>query len=51
MGNNQWKLTTNDPENLRREVMQWAVKHDINISSLQAQTDTLEDVFRNLTKK
>lgn len=47
---NKWKLITNEPENLRREVMQWAVKHDLNISSLQAQTDTLEDVFRTLTK-
>ena len=51
MGSNKWKLVTKDPENLRREVMQWAVKYDINISSLQAQTDTLEDVFRTLTKK
>ncbi len=51
LGAYKWKLTTNDPESLRREVMQWAVKHDINISSLQAQTDTLEDVFRTLTKK
>ncbi len=46
---NKWMLVTNDPEGLRREVMQWAVKHDINISSLQAQTQSLEDVFRKLT--
>ena len=51
VGPNQWKLITEDPESLRREVMQWAVKHDINITSLQAQTYTLEDVFRTLTKK
>ena len=51
LGAYKWKLITNDPESMRREVMQWAVKHDINISSLQAQTDTLEDVFRTLTKK
>lgn len=47
---NTWKLVTRDPDALRREVMQWALKHDINISSLQAQTETLEDVFRTLTK-
>ncbi len=46
---NKWMLVTNDPDGLRREVMQWAVKHDINISSLQAQTQSLEDVFRKLT--
>ncbi len=50
MGGNKWKLLTNDPDALRREVMQWALNHNINISSLQAQTETLEDVFRALTK-
>ena len=46
---NKWKLVTKDPDALRREVMQWALNHDINISALQAQTETLEDVFRTLT--
>jgi ABC-2 type transport system ATP-binding protein len=50
-GSNKWKLVTKDPDALRREVMQWALTHDINISSLQAQTETLEDVFRTLTGK
>jgi ABC-2 type transport system ATP-binding protein len=49
-GGNKWKLVTQNPEALRREVMQWALKHDINISSLQAETETLEDVFRSLTR-
>lgn len=49
-GNNTWKLATAAPENLRREVMQWALNHDINISSMQAQTESLEDVFRTLTQ-
>lgn len=47
---NKWKLTTGEPEALRKEVMQWALKNDINISSMQAQTESLEDVFRSLTK-
>jgi len=50
MGSNKWRLVTKNPEALRREVMQWALNHNINISSLQAQTETLEDVFRTLTK-
>jgi ABC-2 type transport system ATP-binding protein len=50
-GDNKWKLTTDSPEALRREIMQWALNHDINITSLQAQTHTLEDVFRTLTSK
>ena len=49
MTGNKWKLITADPEGLRREVMQWSLDNGINISSLQAQTETLEDVFRNLT--
>ena len=49
-GSNKWKLVTQNPDALRREVMQWALQHDINISSLQAETETLEDVFRTLTK-
>ncbi len=46
---NQWKLFTDNPDSLRREVMQMALNENINISSLQAQVETLEDVFRNLT--
>ena len=49
MTGNKWKLIMADPEGLRREVMQWSLDNSINISSLQAQTETLEDVFRNLT--
>jgi ABC-2 type transport system ATP-binding protein len=50
LGNNKWRLVTNDADALRKEVMQWALTNDINISSLQAQTESLEDVFRALTK-
>ncbi len=48
---NTWKLLTKDPDALRKEVMQWALNHDISISSLQAKTESLEDVFRTLTGK
>ena len=44
-------LVTANPEALRRAVMQWSLDNHINIISLQAQTATLEDVFRNLTGK
>ncbi|MCD6013699.1 MAG: gldA [Flavipsychrobacter sp.] len=50
LGGNKWKLVTKEPEALRKEVMQWALKNDISISSMQAQTESLEDVFRALTK-
>lgn len=51
IGGNKWKIATTEPESLRREVMQWALNHDLSISAMQAQTETLEDVFRTLTKK
>jgi ABC-2 type transport system ATP-binding protein len=47
---NKWKLITKEPDMLRREVMQWSLNHNVNISSMQAQTETLEEVFRSLTK-
>ena len=47
----QWKMITDAPDALRKEVMQWAITHDVNIDSMQAQTETLEDVFRTLTVK
>lgn len=50
LGNKRWKLLTDNPDELRREIMQWALQHDIHISSLQAETQSLEDVFRQLTK-
>jgi ABC-2 type transport system ATP-binding protein len=50
LGNKRWKLYTADADELRRDVMKWAVKHDLNISSLQVETQSLEEVFRTLTK-
>lgn len=46
----QWRLITDRPEELRKEVMQWALNNDLSINSLQADKQSLEDVFRVLTK-
>lgn len=48
--NNTWKLYTSKPDELGKEVMKWALEHDLNIVSLQTETQSLEDVFRTLTK-
>lgn len=48
--NNTWKLHTSKPEELRKEVMKWALENNLNIVSLQTETQSLEDVFRSLTK-
>jgi ABC-2 type transport system ATP-binding protein len=46
----QWRLASERPEDLRKEVMQWALNNDISITSLQADKQSLEEVFRTLTK-
>jgi ABC-2 type transport system ATP-binding protein len=46
---NSWKFLAEHPEMLRKEVMQWSLTHDIGISSMQLQTESLEDVFRAIT--
>ncbi len=49
LGANKWKMISDKPEELRKEVMQLSLQNDINISSLQTETQSLEDVFRHLT--
>lgn len=50
LGNNRWKLYTSRPEELRKSVMKWALDNDVNIRSLQTETQSMEDVFRSATK-
>ncbi len=49
LGGNKWKMISDKPEELRKEVMQLSLRNDININSLQTETQSLEDVFRKLT--
>lgn len=51
MGNMRWKLYTTKPDELRKAVMQWALNNDVNISSLQSETQSMEDVFRSATQE
>jgi ABC-2 type transport system ATP-binding protein len=51
LGNKHWKFYTKKPDELRKEIMKWALQHDININSMQSESHSLEDVFRSLTKK
>ena len=51
LGQRRWKLFTNKPDELRRAVMQAALQSNVNISAIQAETQSLEDVFRSLTAK
>lgn len=49
-GQNTWRMYTSKPDELRKELMQLALDNNLNISSLQSETRSLEEVFRALTK-
>ena len=46
-----WQLQTNDIELVRKQIFDLALQHKLNIVSLQTETQSLEDVFRELTSK
>lgn len=45
-----WALQTANPDKLRKALMQWALAKDYTIASLQTETRSLEEVFRDLTQ-
>ncbi len=44
-----FKLQTTNPESVRKQILQLALQHNLNIVSLQSESQSLEDVFRTLT--
>lgn len=44
-----WRLQTEDPETVRKQVLQLALEHSLNIVSLQSENGSLEEIFRQLT--
>lgn len=46
---NQWEIETDDPDRLKKHLMELALKNNLNIVSLQSHQKRLEDVFRSLT--
>lgn len=44
-----FRIQTNDAENLRKQILKLSVDRNLNIVSLQNQSNSLEDVFRELT--
>lgn len=47
---NSWQLTTDDPEQLKKQVLALALEKNWNILSLLSESQSLEDVFRTVTK-
>jgi ABC-2 type transport system ATP-binding protein len=45
-----WELITTAPDNLRKQLMELSLQQNLNIVSLQSGEQTLEELFRKLTK-
>jgi len=45
------KLQTSNPEAVRKQILELSLQHNLNIVSLQSESQSLEDVFRTLTQK
>jgi len=45
-----WEVETNDITEVKKQLLELALQNNLNIVSLQNETSTLEDVFRNLTQ-
>ena len=48
---NNWQLATDNPEQLRKQILELSLQHNLNIVSLHSESQSLEDVFRALTQK
>lgn len=46
-----FRIHTDDPEKMKRQIMELSLKHDLNIVSMDSETQSLEEVFKQLTKK
>ena len=44
-----YKLQTTNPEGVRKQLMQLSLQNNLNIVSLQSESNSLEDIFRDLT--
>ena len=45
------KIQTSNPEAVRKQILELSLQHNLNIVSLQSESQSLEDVFRSLTQK
>ena len=45
-----YKLQTNNPESVRKQLLELSLQNNLNIISLQSESNSLEELFRNLTQ-
>ncbi|HVZ97600.1 MAG TPA: gliding motility-associated ABC transporter ATP-binding subunit GldA [Chitinophagaceae bacterium] len=46
---NTYKIQTTDPESIKKQILKLSLDNNVGITSLQSETKSLEEVFRNLT--
>ena len=46
-----WRITTTEPEQLRRQLQKMAADNNLDLVSLQSESQSLEEIFRLLTVK
>jgi ABC-2 type transport system ATP-binding protein len=45
----QWEISGADPADLKKQLLELALRNNLNIVSLQSESPSLEDIFRTLT--
>ena len=50
LSENNFQLSTANPESVRKQLLQLSINNNLNIVSLQSQSNSLEEVFRSLTQ-
>jgi len=45
----EWELQTDQPAEVKKQLLELALQNNLNIVSLQSEEQSLEDIFRNLT--
>ena len=45
-----YRIQTSNPEAVRKQILELSLQHNLNIVSLQSESQSLEDVFRSLTQ-
>ena len=50
VNNSKYKLQTNQADGLKKQLLELSLKNNLNIVSLQSESNSLEEVFKNLTR-
>jgi ABC-2 type transport system ATP-binding protein len=45
----QYKLKTSNPDSVRKQLLELSLRNNLNIVSLQSESNSLEEIFKNLT--